>query len=243
MSETLKYNHENNGEKDYPYTQLHEVGEFFREQCKDPLDAIERTSVVIGVIADTKPAGLVGFEYRPGSEEQQEAFEANLQNMGINFIVQDTGGVYQHYFISKDLETARALQQAFLALWANNGTGNSSDDIDERLGHLLGYPETAIQYVKSGKASAVDPLQKRPDTLMVHDPAHFEEEYATYEQPIYDIMNKACPDLTEALQHNQKQKLGQRILSFFKKARDWRLCRYLIYNNDTSAKRQLARKF
>lgn len=42
MSETLKYNHENNGEKDYPYTQLHEVGEFFREQCKDPLDAIER---------------------------------------------------------------------------------------------------------------------------------------------------------------------------------------------------------
>lgn len=220
MSETLKHNHEDNGEKDYHYVQLRKVGEFFREQCKDPLDAIERTSAVIGVVADIKPAGLVGFEYQPGSEEKQEAFEANLQNMGINFIEQDAGGVYQHYFISKDLETAKALQQAFLALWANNGAGNSSDDINERLGHLLGYPETAIQYVKSGKARAVDPLQKRPDTLMVHDPVHFEEEYAAYEQPIYEIMDKACPNLTDALRRSQKQKFGQRLLSFFKKTRD-----------------------
>lgn len=221
MSETLKHNHEDTGEKDYPYAQLHEVGEFFREQCRDPLDAIERTSAVIGVVADIKPAGLIGFEYRPGSEEQQEAFEANLQNMGINFITQeDTGGVYQHYFISKNLETVKSLQQAFLELWANNGTGNSNDDIDERLGYLLGYPETAIQYVKSGKASRLDPLQKRPDTLMVHDPAHFEEEYAAYEQPIYEIMDKACPELTEALRRSQKQKFGQRVLSFFKKVRN-----------------------
>ncbi len=221
MSEILKHNHEDedSGEKDYPYAQLREVGEFFREQCKDLLDAIERTSAVVGVIADIKPAGLVGFEYQSGSEEQQEAFETNLQNMGINFIEQDTGGVYQHYFISKDLETAKELQQAFLALWANNGTGNSSDDINELLGHLLGYPETAIQYAKSGKAGAVGPLQKCPDTLMVHDPAHFEEEYAAYEQPIYEIMDKACPELTEIMRRNQKQKLGQRILSFFKKAK------------------------
>lgn len=220
MSETLSHNHEDSGEKDYPYALLHEVGEFFREQCKDPLDSIDRTSAVIGVIADIKPAGLVGFEYQPGSEEQQEAFETNLQNMGINFIEQDVGGVYQHYFISKNLETAVALQQAFLELWANNDMSNSSADINERLGHLLGYPETAIQYVKSGKASAVDPLRKRPDTLIVHDPAHFEEEYAAYEQPIYEIMDKACPELTETLRRIQKQKFGQRILSFFKKARN-----------------------
>lgn len=220
MSETLKYNHETNGERDYPYVQLREVGEFFREQCKDPLGTIERTSAVIGVIADIKPAGLVGFEYQPGSEEQQEAFEVNLQNMGINFIEQDAGGVYRHYFISRDLKTARALQRAFLELWANNSTNNSSDDINERLGRLLGYPETAIQYVKSSKASAVDPLQKRPDTLIVHDPAHFEEEYAAYERPIYEIMDKACPELTEALRRSQKQKLGQRILSFLKRIRN-----------------------
>lgn len=220
MSETLKHDHENSGEKDYPYAQLREVGEFFREQCKDPLDAIESTSAVIGVMVDIKPAGLVGFEYQPGSENQQEAFEANLQSMGINFIEQDTGGVYQHYFISKDPETARALQQAFLELWGNNGTGNPSDDINERLGHLLGYPETAIQYAKSGSANAADPLRKRPDTLMIHDPAHFEEEYAAYEQPIYEIMDKVCPDLTEALRRSQEQKLGQRVLSFFKKTRD-----------------------
>lgn len=79
----------------------------------------------------------------------------------------------------------------------------------------MGYPETAINYVRSGKARGVERLQKRPDTLIVHDPAHFEEEYDVYEKPIYDIMDESCPELSAVRKRYKERRIGNKLLKLF----------------------------
>ncbi len=126
----------------------------------------------------------------------------------------EQSGTYFHYFISKDKNTAEALKETFEALWSQDDK-NKNLDIDAKLGRLLGYPETAIEYVRAGKPKDVTESQRRPDVLVVHDPAHFEEEYEAYEKPIYEIMDESCPELSAVRKRHKERHFGGRILKLF----------------------------
>ncbi len=213
--EKLSAARESAGERDYDKQHLREVGKFFLETEQSVESAVERTSAVVGVEIGVKPAGLVGFSYDPERNDEQRGFEDALQAMDIKYIRQ-AQGAYQHYFISKDAELAEELQETFAELWAKEDK-NQISETDLKLGRLLGYPETAVDYVMSGRAKAVDELQKRPDTLLVHDPEHFEEEYEAYEKPIYEAMDVNCLELAVARKRQQNGHLGGKIVGLLRK--------------------------
>ena len=188
----------------YP-EKLREVGKFFLNNCESVEEAVESAACVVGVYANVKPAGVVTNGWK--GEAEQEEFEDNLRGVGLEYTVREIShGAFQQYFVSRDSEKAKELQLNFERLW-------SGEPVDRELGRLLGYPETAIDYVSRGGEKGV----KSRDTLIVHSPEYFQEEYDAYEGKLYGIMNDACPELMEAKGRNEKRGLGQRVLEMFKK--------------------------
>lgn len=187
----------------YPES-LREVGKFFLKNCDSVEEAVEGAACVAGVYADVKPAGVVTNAWM--GEQGQQDFEHNLQELGINYVVRDISqGGYQQYFVSKDLSKAEELERVFGQLW--NG-----EPVDKKLGQLLGYPETAVNYVVNGGKDE----KRASDTLIVHSPEHFQDEHDAYEGILYGILNEACPELMEAKRRNEKRKIGKRIFGIFK---------------------------
>lgn len=167
---------------------------------------------VIGVKIGVKPAGLIGVNYSLDDQDVPEKLEENLHELGIDFVSREMGG-YQQYYIGKDVDTAQELQETFARYY------QGSDDrkvLDAKLGQLLGYPETATQYVVNG-GTKYNRVNKRKDVLIIHDPKHFQEEYDAYEKPIYEIMDECCPELSRLRKQQVKQNFGRKVLGLFKK--------------------------
>lgn len=188
----------------YP-EELREMGRFFLENRETVEDAVEEAACVMGVYADVKPAGVVTNGYE--GKEKQEEFEQGLRRLGLEYTMRDIGqGAFQQYFVSKDLEKARELEATFERLWKD-------EPVDRELGQLLGYPETAVDYVSRGGKNGVTSR----DTLIIHSPECFREEYEAYEQRLYEMLDEACPELMEAKRRAEKRGIGKRILGIFKK--------------------------
>jgi len=89
------------------------------------------------------------------------------------------------------------------------------DEIDHRLGKLLGYPETAINQDFREPTKLLDKIKglfkKRHDESFnsrcyVHSPGHENEEFEQYEKPIHEFMDKYCPESTKVLKDMKNSK-------------------------------------
>ncbi len=96
------------------------------------------------------------------------------------------------FFVAKSHKKAEELRSAFSEL-ADKGP---SADINTRIGKLLGYPDTAIQYYirlhpENGLSDNHRALSER-NRFYAHSVAHENDEFLTYETPIYRQLQKYC---------------------------------------------------
>lgn len=191
----------------------HQYGE---ASCADM--AFVSASEILGAAIGIKPTALTTIEL---VEEDQnadtEAFEDMLSKLGMTMIPEDIGGIKRRYFYGKDANLVKRAQDTFHKLWQTEVGTKEREIIDEQLGFLLGYPETAVlgnpHNTKHLSKFTQNKLAKQyPDQLICHTQEHIAEEYAAYEQRIFVAIQEYCPNIYRAHERPRWQTLGKKIL-------------------------------
>jgi hypothetical protein len=105
---------------------------------------------------------------------------------------------YVRYYVSDSKKTLFTLRSMFKALTEKE----QSKDLNEKIGLMLGYPETAIDYYlyhrnESAEDEARDARGYVLASYYVHSLENVDAEFEAYEKPIFEVMSKYCPKVWE----------------------------------------------
>lgn len=187
-------------------TKLNDIENIFLNENKP--QATEDTLILIGVATGIKPAGTI-VNYSYGSPEQDKLAE-KIRAMGLVALTNDftVGDSEAHELvISANPDTAKDLLESFTELrQINNVTdpnptsATDKKELEAKIGHLLGYPDTAINRYNNDSTDPVFRFFSTPAEyrqFYTHSQDHAYEEYNQYEAKLYDATEKLCPETWE----------------------------------------------
>lgn len=190
------------------------------EHKNNPYVAAGMMADYLGVMIGVKPSATNHFDATELINIDLIEFNELLGRAGLKaiFFKQDWIDMgkltwLEDIYVSHDIKTALKLRQAFTKLYS------SMDDIGQILdqesweessrgiGHLLGYPETAIDYFIT-EQNIDDEERKqlmRRYHFYVHSPKHHEQEYQSYDYKILQAIRDYAPKTaSELLSDNQQ---------------------------------------
>ena len=168
----------------------------------------------IGVMIGVKPAAVNYFNAEELSGVDLIEFNELLNRAGLKalFFRQDYVKMgklvwIKDIYVSRNTETAFKLHQAFEKLY------NSMDDIGQtinqklweessrEIGHLLGYPETAIEYFIAEQDIENEERQRLSGRYQfyIHSPQHHEREYRAYDAKIFQAIREYTPKTADIM--------------------------------------------
>lgn len=172
--------------------------------------APETTFDLVGVTEDIKPAGILSM-YTPKNftERSNERTESILNSLGLKFskdITDDptyapAGYDLVSYYVAKTDELVTETIKAEHQSWDDHQMGDGT----RKLGKLLGFPETAIEYyIKRNQENAktgASPQKLYPNEYFyAHSPENVQTEFQQYEAKIMPAMQKYCPKSASEIQ-------------------------------------------
>lgn len=156
---------------------------------KSAADLVANT---VGVFIEIKPAMQGDWPLELADSKTLWLLKQKFESLRL-FIVFDRAECNNRiFFVAKSHKKAEALRSAFSRL-ANAGP---SAEINTRIGELLGYPSSAIQYYirlhpEKGLSENHRANLER-NRFYAHSIAHEDEEFNSYEAPIYRQLRKYC---------------------------------------------------
>lgn len=186
----------------------------------DPRLVLNNLIGFIGVYADIKPLAIDHIILDPDTfadESHQrtsalEEIQKNLSSLGITFTYAEHPAPKGHpatvsWYASKDPQLIQEFQN--IQNQYRNASPAERDAITRRQGQLLGYPPTATEYfIAHSHAREKDPDlplidggigSKFSRCEYVHSPEHAEEEYVSYEKPLYAALRQYLPESSTLL--------------------------------------------
>jgi hypothetical protein len=160
---------------------------------------------IVGVVIGVKSAMLGTFNESDNvNQHELWLFTQKLNRMDLHVIFYRRRcemKSYMVYFVARSNKKARELHDAFLELW-----NKETQESNRRIGELLGYPETAINYYlrmkdehSDGHFSERHMKSMERNRFYAHSATHEDEEFQAYEVPIYKALQKHCPKTTKLL--------------------------------------------
>ena len=186
----------------------------------------DRLSNLIGVLIDIKPACIFDFRKADFSKIDDKKVRNYLEKLGLVFRIEDTlvevkdGEDFEisTYFVSKKQETLDMLVDAEHELYDLFDEKEPNAPVikmeHRKIGRLLGYPETAIEYflVRSEKMDLGEiPVEEAMKDVekyhhFIHSRVNGEEEFEEYDKPIHEAMEKYLPTSAKILRENSGEK-------------------------------------
>jgi hypothetical protein len=164
---------------------------------------------IIGVLIGVKPATVNYLFAFMMSGYKRAKLAKMIRKLGLevefeNFTdMRSSGEVekfnkYVRYYVSDSKKTLFTLRSMFKALTEQE----QSKDLNEKIGLMLGYPETAIDYYlyhrnESAEDEARDARGYVLASYYVHSLENVDAEFEAYEKPIFEVMSKYCPKVWE----------------------------------------------
>lgn len=191
------------------------------EHKNKPHVAASMMADYIGVIIGVKPSAINHFDATELPSIDLVEFNELLDQAGLKavFLKQDYIDVgkltwLEEICVSHDIETAFNLHQAFTKLHS------SMDDIGQtlnqetweessrKIGHLLGYPSTAIEYFITEQDIENEERNQLLERYQfyIHSPKHHEEEYQSYDHKIFQALQDYAPKTASFFLSSQENK-------------------------------------
>ncbi|MBR3132097.1 hypothetical protein IKG33_01660 [Candidatus Saccharibacteria bacterium] len=199
-----------------------ELEKYIFEHKTKPIIASHMMADIIGVIIGVKPATISSFNNEEFTDVNPDELIELLDQVGLRILFfkqihVDRGEItyIEDIYISRDTKTAFRLHQAFEKL--HSSMDDMGQILDQKLweessreiGHLLGYPETAVEYYiveQDVDNEERQQLMKRYQ-FYVHSPKNHEQEYQIYDQKIYQALRDYAPKTAEILINNRNAKM------------------------------------
>lgn len=187
---------------------LRRLERFLFRYSESPNAAAETIAQIVGVFIGVKPAMEGDFSAAYSDAKILWRFTKILDELKLCVIFESsqssTGG--KSFFVARSHKKAAELQAAFRELWCKG----PSAEIHTRIGTLLGYPDSAVQYfIRAHTENGIsDNHMERGarNRFYAHSAAHEDEEFAAYEEPIYRQLSKHCPKTTRILRSNTEKR-------------------------------------
>ena len=180
-----------------------------------------RAADIIGVTAGIKPACFVDFENNEknaqiwdyiGGELAQDIKDLGLKVDRKNAVHE--GIRRKNFSIAKTQAAAEKTTKLFEKLLESERCGKEHSRIDQAIGKILGYPESAIAYYCKRqkhyeKTGELWPFIKKY-RFFAHSPEKQDSEFAAYDRKIYDATKSHLP-LSWQLIHQDNIKNHKKI--------------------------------
>ena len=178
--------------------------------------AADNVADILGVLIDLKPAMTADF----GEEEFKildfEYFKNLISDLSLKIVFLKRPyksafkeEVLNYYFISKDETKASSLRELFKSLWKNiDEKGNIIDkgawvDITQKIGGLLGYPETALEeFVRLSDEDIMSETRRARmgrNRYYSHSAEYENEEYESYDKKLNQAIENYAPMTAKVL--------------------------------------------
>lgn len=177
----------------------------------------DRMANIIGVLLDIKPACIVDFFISKFNEKEAELMEKLVKDLELSCVIERNlvtlnpgeKTELRTFYISKKLENAELLasvehemEQQFRE---NFQDPYKIKECHRRIGRILGYPETAIEFflIRWDKIVAKEYTAEEADKEskkyfhFIHSELNAEEEFEEYDRPIHEAMEQYIPTLTK----------------------------------------------
>ncbi len=184
-----------------------------------PNKATSIISSILGVLIGLKPAAMVMIEVSLLDEYKLRSIVSLFSELNLytetskrDNITPDDDSSYMVFYVSLDNEKAIQLEDYFIKLWEITDNNNQASRRDEwemlniKIGNLLGYPQTAINYFISNDTS--DDWQERlaRNRYYAHSREHEEEEYYLYDQKLNKAVNEYAPKTAKIYSTNKSKR-------------------------------------
>lgn len=187
---------------------LRRLERFLFRYSDSPNAAAETVAQIVGVFIGIKPAMEGDFSPVYSDAKILWRFTKILEELklAVFFDSSQNSAGGKVFFIARSHKKAAELQDAFRELWCK---GPSAEN-HTRIGVLLGYPDSAIQYfIRAHTENGIsDNHMERGsrNRFYAHSAAHEDEEFEAYEAPIYRQLAKHCPKTARTLRANPEKR-------------------------------------
>lgn len=187
---------------------LSKLEDYIFEHKIRPNVAASMMADFIGVMIGIKPAAIGNFEAEEFLNIDPEEIFGILDQVGLKalFFKQEyisAGKLVwiEDIYVSRNIKTATELRQSFMKLRSTmDDMGQIFDkkaweESSREIGHLLGYPSTAIEYfIAEQDIDNEERLQlMNRYQFYIHSPEHHEQEYQAYDQKIDQAIRDYAP--------------------------------------------------
>jgi hypothetical protein len=186
------------------------------EHIQEPDSVAVAASCCVGVAIGLKPSGAFIMSYKELISCDQEELIKIFEDLGLKIVVSlrsiKTNDEPEWYFdlcVAHDFKTARELKQAFELLRDSmDELGQTTDPEDwevatKKIGHLLGYPETAVEsfinMTDKERDSEERVARMRRTRYFAHSAEHEKEECEAYDYVLNRAIDELAPRTTEIL--------------------------------------------
>jgi len=183
---------------------LRRLERFLFRYSDNPNAAAETVAQIIGAFIGVKTAMEGDFSPAYSNAKTLWRFTRILSELKLEVIFESAqnsaGG--KVFYIAKSHKKCAELQAAFRELWCKG----PSAEVHARIGELLGYPDSAVQYfIRAHTENGIsDNHMERGsrNRFYAHSAAHEDEEFEAYEAPIYRQLTRHCPKTAKTLRSN-----------------------------------------
>ena len=192
-------------------TVLKELDEWMPTVSAEEDFAIRNMAEIIGVAIGVKTVAMDLFTPAELERVDLRDFRKMLHGLGVHVVFErralggnDPMNFAQYYYLGRSHENAVAAQSLFHKIW------NGEWEMNREIGGLLGYPQTAVDYFldrDETQDTEADKARIARNRFYIHSPEHENEEFASYEAKIYQVIFANCPNTTRLLQSDSGKRL------------------------------------
>lgn len=164
--------------------------------------AAETMAHIVGVLIGVKEAMEGDFPPDYSDSKRFWRMKKLLDNLNLAVIFdryQFDGHSFTRFYVATSHRRAEKLRDLFRKLSSEGW----SPELHTEIGHMLGYPETAIRYfIRSDPADGMSKSRQERTSrnrFYVHSSTYEDAEFKAYEVPIYRQLQKFCPKSTKVL--------------------------------------------
>lgn len=187
---------------------LSKLEDYIFEHKIRPNVAASMMADFIGVMIGIKPAAIGNFEAEEFLNIDPEEMFGILDQVGLKalFFKQEyisAGKLVwiEDIYVSRNIKTATELRQSFMKMRSTmDDMGQIFDkkaweESSREIGHLLGYPSTAIEYFIAEQDIDNEERLRLMNRYQfyIHSPEHHEQEYQAYDQKIDQAIRDYAP--------------------------------------------------
>lgn len=186
---------------------------------KKPGAAASSVASVIGVLVGLKPSAVIDFKSDECLKFDEWEIIELFGNLGLKILAfkHKNSGIHMtdktvDVFISRNQETAYKLHCEFEKLWSSMDAlaqiydQKKWESATREIGHLLGYPDTAIESFVNLNDEELNSDERiarmERNRYFAHSAEHEEEERETYDYVLNRAINELAPKTTEILKQN-----------------------------------------